>query len=98
MTQKRKDEYTKLLAGSLPVLRKACGLSQTGLSELTGISRSALSVIENRKDMTWSQFLSVLAVLDRRPEAVRHFEAVGIDTDEVAGFLSGYAGREGARE
>ena len=97
MTETRKEEFTNLLAANLPMLRKACEMSQTRFSELTGISRSALSVIENKKSMTWSQFLSVITVLDFHPNVKKHVAAIGIDYDELNDFLSGNGRREDAR-
>ena len=89
MTEQRRAEYTKLLASNLPMLRKACDLSQTRFAELIGINRSTLSNIERKKDMSWPLFVSSIAVFDFHPDAKNITEAIGIDYNEINAFLAG---------
>ena len=93
MTEERRAEYTKLLASNLPMLRKACDMSQTKFAELIGINRSTLSLIEKKKDMSWALFVSSIAVFDFHPNVKKITEAIGINYDEINEFLSGNSGK-----
>lgn len=59
----QKEKLIQNMTDNLPTLRKKLNLSQEELSELIGVSRSTIAVIEGRKKvMSWNMFLSLLMV------------------------------------
>ena len=59
----QKEKLIQNMTDNLPTLPKKLNLSQEELSELIGVSRSTIAVIEGRKKvMSWNMFLSLLMV------------------------------------
>ena len=80
------------MTDNLPTLRKKLNLSQEELSELIGVSRSTIAVIEGRKKvMSWNMFLSLLMVFTKNKETDKLLNVLEIYTDEFNNFIKNVA-------
>lgn len=83
-----KDILIRNMADSLPVLRKAVGITQEELAGKIGISRSTVIAIEAKKrDMTWNTFLSLVLLFTKNEETNKLLNVLEIYTDEFKNFI-----------
>lgn len=88
----QKEKLIQNMTDNLPTLRKKLNLSQEELSELIGVSRSTIAVIEGRKKvMSWNMFLSLLMVFTKNKETDRLLNVLEIYTDEFNNFIKNVA-------
>lgn len=88
MSDNEKETLIKNMVDNLPTLRKKLGVTQEGLAELAGISRSTLANIENRKRrMTWNNFLALLLIFIKNKETDKLLSVMEIYTDELNDFI-----------
>ena len=88
----QKEKLIQNMTDNLPTLRKKLNLSQEELSELIGVSRSTIAVIDGRKKvMSWNMFLSLLMVFTKNKETDRLLNVLEIYTDEFNNFIKNVA-------
>ncbi len=88
----QKEKLIQNMTDNLPTLRKKLNLSQEELSELIGVSRSTIAVIEGRKKvMSWNMFLSLLMVFTKNKETDKLLNVLEIYTDEFNNFIKNVA-------
>ena len=88
----QKEKLIQNMTDNLPILRKKLNLSQEELSELIGVSRSTIAVIEGRKKvMSWNMFLSLLMVFTKNKETDKLLNVLEIYTDEFNNFIKNVA-------
>lgn len=92
MDEKKRSEYTSVLATNLAMLRKGINLTQGQLAELIGVGRSTIAAIECKKTMTWNMFLAILMVFEQHDRTRNIINVIGIDLDGVQNFLAGSRG------
>ena len=89
MTEEEKTGMMRQMSRALPVMRKSLKLSQSALSDLTGVSRSVISNIERgRQEMSWNAFIALLLVFYYNDGSRNLFGAFGIDTGKLRSFLA----------
>ena len=96
MDELQKDVYIENMVDNLPTLRTKLGISQEGLAELIGVSRSTIATIERRKKkMTWNMFLSLVLVFTKNCETDKLLDVMGIYTDEFNEYIKNRSGGKG---
>lgn len=69
---------------NLPIFRKKLKLTQEGLAQIIGVSRSSIMQIEKKKrKMTWTTFLALVFLFEKNPETARLLRALDIYTVEL---------------
>ena len=88
MDEKQRQILIENMVSNLPALRKVLGVSQEGLADILGVSRTTLAVVENRKrKMTWDMFLALLMVFTKNKATDQLLGPMGIYTDEFNAFI-----------
>lgn len=88
MDEKQKSILIENMSDNLPTLRKKMGITQEGLAEIIGVSRSTIATIERKKKtMTWNMFLSLLLVFTKNKETDKLLNVMGIYTGELNEFI-----------
>ena len=88
MNEKTKNELIANMTDNLPTLRKKMGITQEGLAEKIGVSRSTIATIERKKKtMTWNMFLSLVLIFTKNLETDKLLNVMGIYTDELNKFI-----------
>jgi DNA-binding XRE family transcriptional regulator len=84
-----KDELISKMTENLRLLRNKLGLTQDTLAGKIGISRQTLVNIENkRREMTWNNFLVLLAVFRAESSTSDLLDHFGICTTELNKYLT----------
>lgn len=84
MNEIQKEKLIVNLTANLPILRAKANFTQAKLAEIIGISRQTLVAIENNKrQMSWSTFLSCLLVFQNNPETKQLLNFYDISSDEL---------------
>ena len=82
------------MVDNLPTLRTKLGITQEGLAELIGVSRSTIAPIERKKKkMTWNMFLSLVLIFTKNSETDKLLNVMGIYTDELNEFIKNRNGK-----
>ena len=88
MTEEEKALMAFRMRETMPVMRKALKLTQSGLSTLSGVSRSVISNAERGKQKPGRDtFLSLTAVFRSNPTGYGLFAEYGIDIQRVKDYL-----------
>ena len=88
MDEKQKNILIENMSDNLPTLRKKMRVSQEGLAEKIGVSRSTIATIERKKKtMTWNMFLSLVLIFTKNSETDKLLNVLGIYTDELNDFI-----------
>ena len=88
MDEKQKNILIENMSDNLPTLRKKMRISQEGLAEKIGVSRSTIATIERKKKtMTWNMFLSLVLIFTKNSETDKLLNVMGIYTDELNDFI-----------
>lgn len=88
MNEEIKNELIANMTDNLPTLRKKMGITQEGLAEKIGVSRSTIATIERKKKtMTWNMFLSLVLIFTKNGETDKLLSVMGIYTDELNEFI-----------
>lgn len=88
MNEEQKDILIENMASNLPALRTKMNISQEGLANMIGVSRSTIATIENKKKtMTWNMFLSLILVFTKNEETNKLLNVMEIYTDELNEFI-----------
>ena len=88
MNEIQKSQLIENMVDNLPTLRAKMAISQEGLAELIGVSRSTITTIERKKKkMTWNMFLSLVLVFIKNKETDKLLGVMGIYTDELNEFI-----------
>ena len=88
MDEKQKSILIENMSDNLPTLRKKMRISQEGLAEIIGVSRSTIATIERKKKtMTWNMFLSLVLVFTKNSETDKLLSVMEIYTDELNEFI-----------
>ena len=87
MDRSKKEKLVKNMAENLPVLRKKANLTQEKLASLTGVSRSTIITIENKKKMSWSMLLCLILVFSQFRETEPLLRVFEIYTEEFADLM-----------
>ncbi len=84
MNEIQKEKLIANLTANLPILRTKANLTQAKLSELIGVSRQTLVAIEtNKRQMSWSVFMSCLFVFQSNPETRQLLDFYDISSEEL---------------
>lgn len=79
-----RKKYATAMARNLPVLRAKLGLNQAELADLIGVTRQTISAMENgTRDISWSNFLSLLFLFTQNTETKELLSVLGIYTAEL---------------
>lgn len=63
LSEDEKQELIYRLTKQLRTMRLLCGLSQTDLAEMIGVTRQTILILENgKREMTWTMFLALFFV------------------------------------
>ena len=81
MNEEKKNELIANMTDNLPTLRKKMGITQEGLAEKIGVSRST------KKTMTWNMFLSLVLIFTKNSETDKLLSVMGIYTDDLNEFI-----------
>lgn len=88
MNEKEKSILIENMTDNLPTLRKKMKITQEGLAEIIGVSRSTIATIERKKKtLTWNMFLSLVLVFTKNDETNALLSVMGIYTDELNEFI-----------
>ena len=88
MDENQKNALIENMSDNLPTLRKKMNISQKGLAEKIGVSRSTIATIERKKKkMTWNMFLSLVLIFTKNDETNKLLSVMGIYTDELNEFI-----------
>ena len=87
MDKSKKEKLVKNMVENLPVLRKKANLTQEKLASLTGVSRSTIITIENKKKMSWSMLLCLILVFSQFRETEPLLRVFEIYTEEFADLM-----------
>ena len=87
MDRSKKEKLVKNMTENLPVLRKKANLTQEKLASLTGVSRSTIITIENKKKMSWSMLLCLILVFSQFRETEPLLRVFEIYTEEFADLM-----------
>lgn len=88
MDERQKSILIENMSDNLPTLRKKIGMTQEGLAEKIGVSRSTIATIEQKKKtMTWNMFLSLVLIFTKNSETDKLLNVMGIYTDELNEFI-----------
>ena len=83
-----KEALLENMVSNLPLLRKALGLSQTGLAELVGLDRSSIAAIENRKrKLPWDTFLALVLIFSKNAATDNLLPTLEVYTDGLEAFI-----------
>lgn len=78
------------LLNMLPTLRKEYGVSQQGLADIAGLSRSTITKLVGKRELlTWHASLALFLIFKGNARTAILLKAFEIDTDVVNEFLSG---------
>ena len=89
MTEEEKALMASRMRETMPVMRKALKLTQSGLSTLSGVSRSVISNAERGKQkLGWDAFLAITAVFRSNPTCGKLFDVFGIDLKQLKSYFS----------
>ena len=94
MNEEKRRQSCRVMASNLPALRKSCGLTQSQFAELIGVSRSTVTAVERKKDMSWNVFVSSLDVLSRHSASKMFLGALDLDIAGIEEYLSSVPGKE----
>lgn len=79
-----RDKLIENMTENLPIFRKKLKLTQEGLAQIIGVSRSSIMQIEKKKrKMTWTTFLSLVFLFDKNQETTRLLRVLDIYTEEL---------------
>jgi len=87
MTESTQQSLMRNMADNLPTLRKKLGVSQAELATMLGVSRSTIANIENKKQLTWNTFLSLILIFTKNHETDRLLTVLEIYTDELNALI-----------
>lgn len=78
------ETYTRKMIAFLPTLRAACGVTQSQLAQMIGVSRQTITSIEREKrPLTWSMYLALVAVFSQCPSACTMLQSFDLFDKEL---------------
>lgn len=79
----KKQQLSKALAASLPMLRAKIGISQAELADMVEVTRQTVSAYESeQREMPWHMFLAFMMIFTSNPVTKRLLEAMEIYSDD----------------
>ncbi len=88
MNEEKKKELIANMTDNLPTLRKKMGITQEGLAEIIGVSRSTIATIERKKKtMSWNMFLSLILIFIINSKTDKLLAVMEIYTDELNEYI-----------
>ena len=84
----KKEQLSKALAASLPMLRAKIGISQAELADMVEVTRQTVSAFESeQREMPWNMFLAFMMIFTSNPVTKRLLEAMEIYNDDFNQFI-----------
>ena len=84
----KKEQLSKALAASLPMLRAKIGISQAELADMVEVTRQTISAFESeQREMPWNMFLAFMMIFTSNPVTKRLLEAMEICNDDFNQFI-----------
>lgn len=84
----KKEQLSKALAASLPMLRAKIGISQAELADMVEITRQTVSAFESeQREMPWNMFLAFMMIFTSNPVTKRLLEAMEIYNEDFSQFI-----------
>ena len=84
----KKEQLSKALAASLPMLRAKIGISQAELADMVEVTRQTVSAFESDQcEMPWNMFLAFMMIFTSNPVTKRLLEAMEICNDDFNQFI-----------
>lgn len=84
----KKEQLSKALAASLPMLRAKIGISQAELADMVEVTRQTVSAFESeQREMPWNMFLAFMMIFTSNPVTKRLLEAMEIYNEDFSQFI-----------
>lgn len=84
----KKEQLSKALAATLPMLRAKIGISQAELADMVEVTRQTVSAFESeQREMPWNMFLAFMMIFTSNPVTKRLLEAMEIYNDDFNQFI-----------
>ena len=84
----KKEQLSKALAASLPMLRAKSGISQAELADMVEVTRQTVSAFESeQREMPWNMFLAFMMIFTSNTVTKRLLEAMEIYNEDFSQFI-----------